>query len=143
MKVFTIGTNKKSAEVFFKTLEENKVKGIIDIRLNNNSQLNGFTKGKDLDFFLRKIWNLDYIYMPNLAPTKEILNSYKKKEIDWEKYVEDFTILLKNREIDKNMKIEKYENYCFLCSEETAEKCHRRLVVEYLSKGKKIEIIHL
>jgi len=143
LKIFTIGTNKKSAKMFFEILEKNKVKGIIDIRLNNNSQLNGFTKGKDLEFFLKKINNIDYVYLPELAPTKEILNGYKKKEINWETYVEKYLKLLDTRKTYDEIDIEQYNNYCFLCSEEVPDNCHRRLVAEYFSKKINMKIKHL
>lgn len=143
MKIYTIGTNKKSAEVFFNTLKINKIKGVVDIRLNNNSQLNGFTKGKDLKFFLKKILGLNYIHLQILAPSKEILNKYKKKELTWEEYERDFFKLLETREVEKEINIKEFYNYCFLCSEESPQKCHRRLVLEYFSNIKNFEIIHL
>lgn len=143
MKIYTIGTNKKSAENFFMLLKKNKVKGIVDIRLNNNSQLNGFTKGRDLEYFLKVINNMEYIHNTNLAPTKEILNGYKKNEINWMDYETNFIELLNKRKIKEKINVEKYIGYCFLCSEEIADKCHRRLVVEYLVKDKNIKIKHL
>ena len=53
MKVFTMGFTQKSAEQFFGLISENKIELLIDVRLNNQSQLAGFTKGRDLEFFLQ------------------------------------------------------------------------------------------
>ena len=70
MRLFTIGFTKKSAEGFFTNLSKAGVKRVIDIRLNNMSQLAGFTKRDDLRYFLRTICNIDYIHLPELAPNK-------------------------------------------------------------------------
>ena len=44
MKVYTLGISKKSAEEFFTILKKTDVKKVIDIRLNNRSQLLSFRK---------------------------------------------------------------------------------------------------
>jgi len=42
--LYTIGFTKKNARQFFETLKTAGVKRLVDIRLNNQSQLAGFTK---------------------------------------------------------------------------------------------------
>ena len=85
MKLYTIGFIKKSARVFFETLLKNNIKRLVDIRLNNTSQLAGFTKREDLRYFLEAIGNIEYIHLEKFAPSKELLNAYKKKLINWER----------------------------------------------------------
>ncbi|OEH86866.1 hypothetical protein BHU72_00965 [Desulfuribacillus stibiiarsenatis] len=148
MKLFTIGFTKKPASTFFDLLKNNNVKTVIDIRLNNYSQLAGFAKGNDLKYFLKEICNIDYTHNIDLAPTKEILDNYKTKKIIWSEYVDQFTDLLENRYmaeyISKN--ISEFENACLLCSELKPDKCHRSLVAEYIKKSyqeSNFEIKHL
>ena len=143
-KLFTIGFTKKNAQTFFSKLRNIGVIKLIDIRLNNVSQLAGFAKRDDLIFFLNKLCNCDYRHMPNLAPTKEILDAYKKKQIGWDEYVKRFSKLMKERKIENKITSEELNNACLLCSEPTPEHCHRRLVAEYLrDKFGDIEIRHL
>lgn len=149
MKIYTIGFTKKSAERFFELLEKNEVKTVFDVRLNNSTQLAGFSKGRDLEFFLRRLLSINYIHDINFSPTKEILNAYKNKKISWDDYEKAFNKLLNERDLKEYVKYNlknKLDNICFLCSEDTPEFCHRRLVAEYvkdLLKGEEIEIIHL
>lgn len=145
MKIFTVGFTKKSAKEFFELLENRGVKRIIDVRLNNTSQLAGFSKGVDLSYFLKKIAGIEYIYRTDLAPTKEILDAYKKKSISWEQYETRFLALLEERE-PQIRETRLFDEACLLCSEELPERCHRRLVAEYIQKAnpaENIEIIHL
>ena len=142
--LYTIGFTKKSAKAFFSKIRNAGVTKLIDIRLNNVSQLAGFAKRDDLIFFLKELCDCDYRHMPDFAPTKEILDAYKKKQIDWDEYVQRFSKLIKERKIEKKISIEELNNACFLCSEPTPEKCHRRLVSEYLKdQFGNIEIKHL
>lgn len=142
--LYTIGFTKKSAKVFFHLLNSNSVKKLIDIRLNNVSQLAGFAKRDDLIFFLDEICDCDYRHEPMLAPTKEILDGYKKKLISWDTYEEKFLKLLIDRNAHKLVTTEELTNACLLCSEPTPEKCHRRLVSEYFKKHfPNISIIHI
>lgn len=144
IKVFTIGFSKKSARDFFKILQQAGVKRVVDIRLNNVSQLAGFTKKDDLEFFLHAIAGIEYIHRPELAPTKEILDGYKKKKLSWPEYEERFSKLMSQRQLETLVKPDELSNACLLCSEPKADKCHRRLVAEYLrSKWANIEICHL
>ncbi|MEN1761573.1 DUF488 domain-containing protein [Anoxynatronum sibiricum] len=147
MKIFTIGFTKKSAEEFFSKLKENEVKRVVDIRLNNSSQLAGFTKGNDLKFFLDMILKIPYEHNVKLAPTKEILSDYKNKKIEWSEYERQFTNLLKERS-NKNTLIEKnkLDNVCFLCSEAYPSNCHRTLVANFVKQNYPdldINIIHI
>ena len=143
MNLFTIGFSGKTAEEFFKLLVENKVKKLIDIRLNNRSQLASFTNIKHLPYLL-KIHNIEYVYMPELAPTSELLDSYKKNKISWENYEKNYNQILIDRKIISQIEIEKFKNAVLLCSEPTAEQCHRRLLAEYLYDNfKDIIIKHL
>lgn len=142
--LYTIGFTKKNAQAFFSKLQKAGVTKLIDIRLNNVSQLAGFAKRDDLIFFLKELCDCDYKHMPIFAPTKEILDAYKKKQIDWNEYVRRFSRLIKERTIEKKITAEELNNSCLLCSEPTPEQCHRRLVAEYF-KGQfgDIEIKHL
>jgi uncharacterized protein (DUF488 family) len=130
--LFTLGYTHKSAEEIFSLMAMNKIENLIDVRLNNVSQLAGFTKKNDFQFFLKKISDINYYHFPYLAPTKEILNAYKKKEISWDEYERKFNTLMKERRIETKININIFHNGCLLCSEESADKCHRRLVAEYL-----------
>jgi len=145
MKLFTIGVSKKSAESFFDLLKKNNIKKIIDIRLNNKSQLLGFSKEEDLKYFCEKCHSIEYAHEPLLAPTKEILEQYRKTK-DWSIYEAEFNRTIELRSIIDIFKkiIGDTKNICLLCSEESSKKCHRRLVAEYIAKRQKeIEVVHL
>jgi len=144
MIICTIGFTKKSAEDFFELLQKNNVNVLIDIRLNNNSQLAGFSKGRDLKYFLSRLCNCEYYHDLDFAPTKEILDSYKNNTSSWEEYEKDFIPLLNARNAKAKFD-EKYRTHrcvCLLCSEPTSEHCHRRLVAEHVSNPNDI-VIHL
>ncbi len=144
MKLFTIGFTKKTAEEFFNLLEKNKVQKIIDTRINNVSQLAGFAKGSDLEFFSRKILNIGYEHNIELAPTKELLTKYRKGSISWNEYEKEYLGLLTERQILNGLDIAQLENACLLCSEHDPRHCHRRLLAEYIQvKFPTVEIIHL
>jgi uncharacterized protein (DUF488 family) len=144
MKIFTIGFTKKSAELFFAKLKSAGVKRLIDIRLNNVSQLAGFAKQDDLRYFAKTICNIDYVHLPDLAPTKDILDTYKKDNGDWQLYQSNFLGLMKIRRVEDNVPRALLDGGCLLCSEDKPDHCHRRLVAEYLKeKWGKVEIEHL
>lgn len=144
MKIFTIGFTKKSAEQFFTCLKQPGLIRLVDARLNNISQLAGFTKKNDLKFFLREISQIDYVHLPELAPTQDILDAYKKNGGDWSVYEGQFLSLMFARQIEKKLDKNLIAGSCLLCSEATPEHCHRRLVAEYLrDKWDDIEIQHL
>lgn len=144
MKLFTIGFTKKSARTFFTKLRESGAQRVVDVRLNNVSQLAGFAKKDDLQFFLREICHMGYVHLQILAPTAEMLDTYKKKKGEWSAYERDFLALMKSREIENNIAREQIADGCLLCSEEKPHHCHRRLVAEYLrEKWTDLEIVHL
>ena len=144
MKLFTIGFTKKSAEQFFGFLKQEGLTKVVDTRLNNVSQLSGFTKRDDLKFFLKEVLGLEYVHLPVLAPTKDILDEYKKNGGDWATYERKFIDLVKNREIESKIDRDVLSGACLLCSEPTPHHCHRRLVAEYLSdQWGDIQIKHL
>lgn len=144
MKIFTIGFTRKSAETFFTRLMNAGVKRLVDVRLHNVSQLAGFTKKDDLRYFTSAICNIDYIHLPELAPTADILDPYKKaKNGDWQLYEQQFLDLMRSRHIE-TMSRELLDGGCLLCSEEKPHHCHRRLVAEYLNEHwRDIHIEHL
>ena len=144
MKLFTIGFTKKSAEMFFKKLCDSGVKRVIDIRLNNVSQLAGFAKKDDLSYFLKTICAIEYVHIPDLAPTQDILDEYKKHKGEWAIYEKKFMELMIKRGIENKLSRELFDNACLLCSEDKPNHCHRRLVAEYLkAKWGDIEITHI
>jgi len=144
MKVFSIGFTQKSAKHFFQLLSSEKISTLVDVRLNNSSQLAGFAKKDDLAFFLRKICQLDYVHLPDLAPTKAMLDAYKKGQAQWQEYENDFINLMIKRNIEK-MDKSLITGSCLLCSEHKPHHCHRRLVIEYLNRswGMTLEVKHL
>jgi len=99
MEIYTLGSSKKSAEEFFKIINNNSIEFLIDIRLNNQSQLLGFSKGRDLEYLLKEICDCNYSHEDNFAPTKEILDDYKKKNISWDEYESKYKHLLEKRNI--------------------------------------------
>ena len=141
MKLFTIGFTKKSAEAFFTKLKRSGAKRVVDVRLNNVSQLAGFAKRNDLQFFLREICHMDYLHVPELAPTQDILDEYKK---NWAVYEQKFLELMRKREIEKKIDPAVIADGCLLCSEDKPHHCHRRLVAEYLkSHWSDVEVSHI
>ena len=144
MRLHTIGFTRKSAEQFFGILRKSGAKRIVDVRLNNVSQLAGFAKKTDLAWFLREICRIEYAHLPDLAPTKEILNNYKKRRIDWRTYEAQFLDLIRKRRIQETVPRQIMADSCLLCSEDEPHFCHRRLVAEYLKQHwGDVEIIHL
>lgn len=146
MNLFTIGFTKKSAKDFFELIKFYKIDLLIDIRLNNKSQLTGFTKGNDLEYFLKKICDCEYKHCLEYAPTKEILDAYKKNKITWETYENKYYLLMNERNNIKDFykKYIDYKNICLLCSEATPEHCHRRLAAEMiLNYNKHIVLKHI
>lgn len=144
--IYTIGFTKKTAQTFFELLKDNNVEVILDIRLNNTSQLAAFAKYPDIKYFLHKICNIDYIHDTKFCPTELTLKKYKNKEINWNQYVEEFNQTMDKRNIHEYIRLN-YSNdkkFCLLCSESTAEQCHRRLVSnEFKEVFNEIEIVHL
>lgn len=140
MNIYTIGFTQKNAETFFNFLKESKVKTLIDVRLNNVSQLAGFAKRDDLKFFLNELCGADYVHSPELAPTKDILNAYKKGDMPWEVYEDKFLNLMGQRSIERTINPALLDHGCLLCSEHKPHLCHRRLVVEYLNQYSNLDL---
>lgn len=146
MTVYTMGFAQKNAKKFFDLIKKNSIQLVVDIRLNNKSQLAGFTKGEDLSYFLKTICNCEYMHRIDFAPTKEILDNYRKGVINWQQYEEKFIPLLRGRGSVKVFlnNIQQYDNICLLCTEPTSEHCHRRLVAEEIARiDESVEIRHI
>jgi len=141
MKIYTIGFTKKTLEDFITRLEKSNIQRIVDIRLNNSSQLAGFAKSPDLEFILKQ-FGIEYVSIKSLAPNKALLDKYRKDK-NWKEYADNFKALMNTRNARKtldDLQLDK-KTSCFLCSEDKPEKCHRRLVAEMLDKN--FEIVHL
>ena len=145
MEVYTTGFTKKNAAQFFGALKKAGIKRLVDVRLNNSSQLAAFAKKDDLPFFLKEICHIEYVHEPLLAPTQDMLDAYKKQKGSWSNYEQRFLALMRERKVEERINPKLFAlPTVLLCSEATAEHCHRRLVLEYLQeKWGHIEIIHL
>jgi uncharacterized protein (DUF488 family) len=144
MDIYTIGFTKKSAEDFFELLAEAGVGRVVDVRLNNQSQLAGFTKGRDLPYFLERVVGADYLHLVELAPTKELLNAYKKQGMTWFEYEQQYSRLLDERRVGAGPLLQLQTGDCLLCSEPTPDKCHRRVLAEYFQQIQpEVQIHHL
>lgn len=145
MNLFTIGFTQKSAQQFFNLIKSHNIDMLVDIRLNNKSQLAGFTKGDDLQYFLDEICNCKYQHCIEYAPTKELLDDYKKKKISWEDYVNTYIpLIIKRNGITKFVdRFDKYNNVCLLCSEAEPTQCHRRLLAELIEKQISVKAKHI
>jgi uncharacterized protein (DUF488 family) len=134
IRIFTIGFTQKTAQQFFELLRSSGAQRVVDVRLNNESQLAGFSKRRDLEYFLKQIVGIDYVHLPELAPTQSILDAYKKHRGDWGVYEAEFMNLMEKRGIENTVPRETIDQGCLLCSEHKPHHCHRRLVAEYLAK---------
>lgn len=144
MRINTIGFTKKKAEKFFELIKNSNTKCVIDVRLNNVSQLAGFSKKDDLKFFLKELCGVGYEHFPDLAPTKEMLDAYKKDHKSWQRYENEFLELMSKRQIESNLPKDVINYGCLLCSEDNPHHCHRKLVAEYLKEHwDSVEVIHL
>jgi uncharacterized protein (DUF488 family) len=144
VQLFTIGFTKKPARTFFGLLKESGASGLVDVRLNNVSQLAGFAKRDDLEFFLKEICGMSYSHLTSLAPTQPMLDEYKKRGGDWNAYEGDFLKLMQERRIEETTDPVVINNAVLLCSEEKPHHCHRRLVAEYLrERWGGVDIWHL
>jgi uncharacterized protein (DUF488 family) len=144
LKVFTIGFTGTSAESFFDRLKNAGAKRVVDVRLNNVSQLSGFSKKNDLRFFLKAICGIDYDHRLDLAPTQELLDAYKKEGGRWENYETAFVDLITKRRIEESISRDVLDGACLLCSESKPHRCHRRLIAEYFkTKWRDVDIVHL
>jgi len=147
MKIYTIGFTQKSADQFFKLLRVSGAKNLLDIRVSKDSQLAGYTKRKDLPYFLKNLVNMAYHDIPILSPELSMMRDYRKTG-DWEKYKNKYLTLIKNRKVERQISRDLLEQGAvLLCSEAEATHCHRKLAAEYLAstllKDEKVEIVHL
>lgn len=134
MEIYTTGFTKKSARQFFWALSDHRIRRLVDVRANNTSQLSVFAKRDDLEFFLDELVGAEYLHEPRLAPTPDLLKSYRSGELTWSEYERHFLDLMEERQIASQISPELFAvPTVLLCSEPTADKCHRRLVVEYLA----------
>ncbi len=145
MEIYTVGFTKKTAAQFFETLKRASIQQLVDVRLNNVSQLAGFSKRDDLAYFLKQICGAEYKHEPLLAPTQAMLDIYKKTKGTWDNYEREFLELMASRGVENKIPTALFEpRTVLLCSEETAVHCHRRLVIEYLqTKWGPITMKHL
>jgi uncharacterized protein (DUF488 family) len=146
VEIYTIGFTKKSAAEFFDALKRAGVRRLVDVRLHNTSHLAGFAKCDNLEYFLKEICGAEYIHLPLLAPTDELLDGLKDKSLPWEQYEARFLALLAERQVERVVDKRLFEDgpTVLLCGEAEAEHCHRRLVAEYLqTKWGGFEISHL
>ena len=145
MEIYSIGFTKKSAREFFGALKANAIERLLDVRLNNTSQLAGFAKLADLPYFLREICGAACEHEPLLAPTQEILDAFKKHKGSWDVYTEAYLALIRSRKVESVLSQDSFrKKTVLLCSEPTAEHCHRRLALEYLQKHwNDVIILHL
>lgn len=147
MEIFTIGFTQTTARDFFGRLRDAGIRRLIDVRLNNSSQLAGFAKRDDLEFFLEELCGAEYVHEPRLAPTQELLDGFKKRKDPWEQFASGFDALLRERRIEEAFSPSFFSGpSVLLCSEAMPQRCHRRLIVEYLERvwpEEGIEAVHL
>ncbi|MFZ0304317.1 MAG: DUF488 domain-containing protein [Terracidiphilus sp.] len=135
MEIYSIGFTQKSASEFFGALKDHGIERLLDVRLNNTSQLAGFAKQSDLPYFLREICGIDYEHEPLLAPTQDILDAFKKHRGSWEVYTDAYLALIRSRKVESVLSPSSFlKKTALLCSEPTAEHCHRRLALEYMRR---------
>ena len=149
MKLYTIGFTRKSAREFFdELLGSSSAVRVLDVRLRPASQLSGFAKvsksGGDFEFLLQRLCGMDYVHLPALAPTDELFKRYRAGEVTWDEYGERYLELLAERRVEHELERALFDDGALLCSEDTPERCHRRLAAEYLQRQwGDIEIVHL
>lgn len=145
MTVFSIGFTKTDAAHFFGRLRDAGVKTVWDVRLQNTSQLAGFAKLPDLQYFLTELAGIGYRHQPDLAPSPELFADYRKHGLKWDAFEARFLALMAERRIEDQVKADELAGACLLCSEDKPHRCHRRLVLDYLEDrwGKKLDVQHL
>ncbi len=144
IEIFTIGFTGKSAEKFFNLLKTNGVTQIVDTRINTGGQLSGYAKTPDLAFFAKEIGKIGYRHELDFAPELEMMRNYRDKKLTWDEYKFEYLNLLDLRKIGQKISPEELHGHCLLCSEHKPEKCHRRLLAEYLAqRHNNLKITHL
>ena len=61
--VFTLSACETEARKFFETLIGEKTDLVLDVRRRNTNQLCGFTKQKDLEYFVEKMVGASYMHV--------------------------------------------------------------------------------
>ena len=141
--LYTIGFTKKTAAEFFGLLRAAGVKRVLDVRLNNVSQLAGFAKKDDLAFFLREVAGIDYHHLPELAPTQALIDTARKRH-EWDRFEAGYLRLIRSRKVEDVVSRELLDGGCLLCSEDQPAHCHRRVLAEYLAQHfPETQIVHL
>lgn len=144
MRLYTIGTTQTSAEAFFRCLREAGVKRILDVRLHGTGQLAGFAKRGDLAYFARELLGAPLEHAEEVTPTEQLLDDWRSKRIDWPAYEARFRRLLAQRKVERTLTPKRVDGAVLLCREHGAQRCHRRLVAEYLMKKVPgLEVVHL
>ncbi|MDB6167800.1 MAG: hypothetical protein JWM88_664 [Verrucomicrobia bacterium] len=145
VQIFTIGFTRKSARKFFGLLKRSGTKRIVDVRLNNVSQLAGFAKREDLQYFAETICGIGYVHVPELAPTQPMLDAYRNEGGGWPGFEREFIQLMRRRKVEESVPKSLINGGCLLCSEDQPHQCHRRLVAEYLTEkwGGDVAVEHL
>ncbi|MFM0142095.1 DUF488 domain-containing protein [Paraburkholderia sp. RL18-085-BIA-A] len=133
VRVATIGFAGKSAQNFFDLLKSAEVRTVLDIRLNNTSQLAGFAKKQDLPYFLEQLCGAAYMEMPELAPEPDLLKRYQAKQLKWDDFTAEYVELIAKRRVESNLDVDLFRSACLLCSEHLPHRCHRSLAIEYLN----------
>jgi uncharacterized protein (DUF488 family) len=133
VRVATIGFAGKSAQNFFDLLKSAEVRTVLDIRLNNTSQLAGFAKKQDLPYFLEQLCGAAYVEMPELAPEPDLLKRYQAKQLKWDDFTAEYVELIAKRRVESTLDVDLFRSACLLCSEHLPHRCHRRLAIEYLN----------
>ncbi|MCL5103082.1 MAG: DUF488 domain-containing protein [Armatimonadetes bacterium] len=145
--LYTIGYTKKTLREFISRLRTARVDCVVDIRLNNTSQLAGFSKRDDLDFLLKEGFGIGYVHVPEFAPTEEMLGEYKTGK-DWDLYESRYWGLTEEREMSRRfvdlVKKNGWRRPCLLCAEPEADHCHRRILATAVEvRMMVLEVIHL
>ena len=145
--LYTIGFTKSTAECFISRLEEAGVRALLDVRLKADGQLSGFAKSVDLQYFLKRLTSIAYKPFPILAPTADMLSTYRKRQMSWEEYARGYFDLIRSRNLGDVLSLSDIDGACLLCSEHTADHCHRRLAAEFIQElfrgSTPIDIVHL
>ena len=134
MEICTIGFTKRSAAAFFEALSRARITRLIDVRLHNTSQLAGFAKRDDLAYFLRELCDAAYVHEPRLAPSADLLQAYRHRRLSWDQYAEAYLLQLGERTVESSLDPMLFAGpTALLCAEPSADRCHRRLAVDYLA----------
>jgi uncharacterized protein (DUF488 family) len=146
VEVYTIGFTRRSAAAFFGALREAGIRRLVDVRLHNSSQLAGFAKRDDLAYFLGELCGAEYRHEPLLAPAEEQFDAYKRRgDLEWDAFARAYLALLAERRVEDRLSPDLFAiPTVLLCSEPTAERCHRRLALDYLaSHWGNVRAVHL